>query len=58
MIINVSKQLKKSYVWDPDKKIMDQPHLWYQLIDWLLYGTSAQKGYKCQEKLLNKIDQN
>jgi len=25
------------------------------MIDLLLYGTSAQKGYQCQEKLLNKI---
>jgi len=25
------------------------------LIDWLLYGTSAQKGYYCQKTLLNKI---
>jgi len=25
------------------------------LIDWLLYGTSAQKGYYCQEKLLNNM---
>jgi len=25
------------------------------LIDWLLYGTSAQKGYQCQETLLNNI---
>jgi len=25
------------------------------LIEWLLYGTSAQKGYWCQETLLNQI---
>jgi len=25
------------------------------LTDWLLYGTSAQKGYQCHDTLLNKI---
>jgi len=41
------------------KQLVGKERKYYRLIDWLidclLYGTSAQKGYSYQETLLNKI---